>query len=230
MPPSAKPRRTPSKAATKDQPAPGYGRVLTCLRVRPALSDEEGGVDNVALQCDRSQRLVWALGGHGGEEEAPRQFAFDELLEQHQGQSDLYEAVGSPAVKAATAGGVGCVICYGAQGAGKRYSLNCERVGQEGLLPRINNVLFAGRAGGAKLASAMPAPGEHADAPAARLRVEVAYLTLTREQQVRDLLAGPGVALSIDPTSDPLSFATWQPAGSAAEAMRLVDVVAPPHV
>ena len=49
MAPGAKPRRGPaarspagpsSPAAT--QPAPGYGRVLTCLRVRPALTDEEG--------------------------------------------------------------------------------------------------------------------------------------------------------------------------------------------
>ena len=58
-------------------------KLVALAAKRLGLSDEEGGVDNVALQCDRSQRLVWALGGHGGEEEAPRQFAFDELLEQH---------------------------------------------------------------------------------------------------------------------------------------------------
>ena len=62
--------------------------------------------------------------------------------------------MGAPAVNAALAGGVGCVLCYGAQGAGKWYSMHCERVGQEGLLPRVNSALFAGRD------SAMPAPGE----------------------------------------------------------------------
>ena len=146
MAPGAKPRRAPAarSPAAPSQPAPGYGRVLTCLRVRPALTDEEGGVDSVALQCDTSTAKVWALGSAGGEEEAPRQFAFDQLLEQEQGQADLYEAVGAPAVNAALAGGVGCVLCYGAQGAGKWYSMHCERVGQEGLLPHINSVLFAG--------------------------------------------------------------------------------------
>ena len=228
MAPGAKPRRGPaarspagpsSPAAT--QPAPGYGRVLTCLRVRPALTDEEGGVDSVALQCDQSTAKVWALGSHGGEEEAPRQFAFDQLLEQHQTQADLYEAVGAPAVAAAMAGGVGCVLCYGAQGAGKWYSMNCERVGQEGLLPRVNMVLFAGRG------SAMPAPGEvaHAERSSAhegKLRVEVAYLMLNREQQLCDLLAGQHVTLNTDPPSDPLRSAAWHSADSAAAVLRLM--------
>ena len=228
MAPGAKPRRGPaarspagpsSPAAT--QPAPGYGRVLTCLRVRPALTDEEGGVDSVALQCDQSTAKVWALGSHGGEEEAPRQFAFDQLLEQHQTQADLYEAVGAPAVNAAMAGGVGCVLCYGAQGAGKWYSMNCERVGQEGLLPRVNMVLFAGRG------SAMPAPGEvaHAERSSAhegKLRVEVAYLMLNREQQLCDLLAGQHVTLNTDPPSDPLRSAAWHSADSAAAVLRLM--------
>ena len=149
MAPGAKPRRGPaarspagpsSPAAT--QPAPGYGRVLTCLRVRPALTDEEGGVDSVALQCDQSTAKVWALGSHGGEEEAPRQFAFDQLLEQHQTQADLYEAVGAPAVNTAMAGGVGCVLCYGAQGAGQV----------------VVDELRARR--GSANARSMPAPGE----------------------------------------------------------------------
>ena len=225
MPPGAKPRRGPaarSPAAPSQQPAPGYGRVLTCLRVRPALTDEEGGIDSLALQCDQSTAKVWALGSAGGEEEAPRQFAFDQLLEQQQGQADLYEAVGVPAVNAAMAGGVGCVLCYGAQGSGKWYSMNCERVGQEGLLPRVNMVLFAGRG------SAMPAPGEvaHSERSGApgeqKLRVEVAYLMLTREQQLCDLLAGQHVTLNTDPSSDPLRSAAWHSADSPAAVLRLM--------
>ena len=35
-------------------------RARVCLRIRPALTEEEGQ-DNNALQCDRSSRLVWAL-------------------------------------------------------------------------------------------------------------------------------------------------------------------------
>ena len=108
------------------------------------------------------------------------------------------------------AGGVGCILCYGAQGAGKWYSMNCERVGQEGLLSRVNMILFSGH--GAANARSMPAPGETAaerSAAPSQLRVEMAYLMLTREQQVRDLLAGAGVALGTDPHSDPLAAAAW---------------------
>ena len=45
-------------------------RARVCLRIRPALTEEEGQ-DNTALQCDRANRLVWALGeseeGQAGE-------------------------------------------------------------------------------------------------------------------------------------------------------------------
>ena len=206
----------------KDTAAPGYGRVLTCLRIRLALTDEEGGVDNVALQCDRNQRLAWALGGEDSGDEAPRQFAFDELLEQHQQQQECFDAVGAPAVKAAIAGGTGCVVCYGAKGAGKWYSMNNQGVGQEGIIPRINGMLFAGRGGAGGASMRLPAKDDVAEERLAKMRIEVAYLVLTKEQQVRDLLAGAGVALSTDPLSDPLRFATWQPAASAAEVARLL--------
>ena len=225
MPP--KPRVRAGGAArptpVKDTSAPGYGRVLTCLRIRLALTDEEGGVDNVALQCDRSQRLAWALGGEDSADEAPRQFAFDELLEQHQQQQECFDAVGAPAVKAAIAGGTGCVVCYGAKGAGKWYSMNNQSVGQEGIVPRINAMLFAGRGGTGGASMRLPAKDDVAEEQRlAKMRIEVAYLVLTKEQQVRDLLAGAGVALSTDPLSDPLRFATWQPAASAAEVSRLL--------
>ena len=78
--------------------------------------------------------------GHGGE--APRQIAFDQLLELHESQADLYEAVGAPAVNTAMAGGVGCVLCYGAQGAGQV----------------VVDELRARR--GSANARSMPAPGE----------------------------------------------------------------------
>lgn len=71
-------------------------RANVCLRIRPALTEEEGQ-DNTALQCDRANRLVWALGEseEGEPEQAPRQYAFDEVLEQHVGQAEVRVRVGT---------------------------------------------------------------------------------------------------------------------------------------
>ena len=53
---------TDDDAQTFDQiPATAGERAHVCLRIRPALPEEEGQ-DNTALQCDRTNKLVWALG------------------------------------------------------------------------------------------------------------------------------------------------------------------------
>ena len=74
---------SPAKAAAADAgPAATKGeRARVCLRIRPALTEEEGQ-DNNALQCDRANRLVWALQEQeeGEVNTAPRQYAFDEVL------------------------------------------------------------------------------------------------------------------------------------------------------
>ena len=91
-------------------------RANVCLRIRPALTEEEGQ-DNTALQCDRANRLVWALGDtEEGEatDLAPRQYAFDEVLEQHVGQAEVFDIVGMQPVQAALNGKVGCVLLFGA--------------------------------------------------------------------------------------------------------------------
>ena len=123
-------------------------RARVCLRIRPALTEEEGQ-DNTALQCDRANRLVWALGesedGEGGET-APRQYAFDEVLEQHVGQAEVFDITAMQPVQAALSGSVGCVLCFGASGAGKDFSLRCERPGQEGILLRALALIFSGSA------------------------------------------------------------------------------------
>merc|ERR1719230_1807888 len=82
-------RAADGAAALPSGPAATAGeRARVCLRIRPALTEEEGQ-DNTALQCDRANRLVWALGeqeeGHVSDSQ-PRQYAFDEILEQHVGQ------------------------------------------------------------------------------------------------------------------------------------------------
>ena len=120
-------------------------RARVCLRIRPALTEEEGQ-DNTALQCDRVNKLVWALGDteEGEPETAPRQYAFDEVLEQHVGQAEVFDIVAMQPVQAALSGSVGCVLCFGASGAGKDFSLRCERPGQEAMLPRALDLIFAG--------------------------------------------------------------------------------------
>ena len=77
-------------------------RARVCLRIRPALTEEEGQ-DNTALQCDRMNKLVWALGDteEGEPETAPRQYAFDEVLEQHVGQAEVFDIVAMQPVQAA---------------------------------------------------------------------------------------------------------------------------------
>ena len=72
-------------------------RARIVLRVRPPLTEEEAGdSDSAALQLDAAQGLAWAFGDTSGASEvAPRQFAFDELLEAHAGQADVYEAAGA---------------------------------------------------------------------------------------------------------------------------------------
>jgi len=121
-------------------------RAKVCLRIRPALTEEEGGAENVALQCDNTNKLVWTLldGDTPEDDSAPRQFVFDEVLGQAAGQPEMFEAVGAPAVAAALSGSIGCVITYGAAGAGKDYSMRCERPGNEGILPRALSRIFSG--------------------------------------------------------------------------------------
>merc|ERR1719487_1818470 len=163
-------------------------RARVCLRIRPALTEEEGQ-DNTALQCDRVNKLVWALGDteEGEPEAAPRQYAFDEVLEQHVGQAEVFDIVAMQPVQAALNGHVGCVLCFGASGSGKDFSLRCERPGQEGMLLRALALIFSGNA-------ALVAPSPRGTAPAdpvtnEDMSVMIAYLLLTPDQTVHDLLA-----------------------------------------
>jgi len=239
MPPSAKPRmKPPSAAPAAKEIVAGRERMFSCLRVRPPLNDEEDGADNAALHLDGGAGLCWALSERG--ESDAQQFSFDELLESHHQQLACFDAVGAPALKAAMAGGTGVVICYGANGAGKRHSMGIERVGSEaGVQARVLSTLFSGRASGSGThrGAPMPAPGQHAearDADAPTLGVEVAYLVLDREQQVHDLFAGPGPCWSRDfgggseadePADDGSVLpkgTVWETADSAAEVLRLL--------
>ena len=135
------PKRAVAAAASNSQ------RARVCLRIRPALSEEEGGLQNMGLHCDREQQLAWAMDDSESQgQNEPRQFMFDHLLEQHSSQVELYDHIGAPAVEAARGGGTGCLICFGAGGAGKEYSMRCERPGQEGLFPRTLSALLPGSA------------------------------------------------------------------------------------
>ena len=57
---AASPNATGAAPSASGPPATLGERARVCLRIRPALTEEEGQ-DNTALQCDRANRLVWAL-------------------------------------------------------------------------------------------------------------------------------------------------------------------------
>ena len=201
-------------------------RANVCLRIRPALTEEEGQ-DNNALSCDRVNRLAWALAGNeeGANDVAPRQYAFDEVLEQHVGQAEVFDIVGMQPVNAAINGKVGSVLCFGASGAGKDFSLRCERPGQEGLLLRALSLIFSGSA------SLIPQSARAAPEVNSDIKVNLAYLLLTADQTVHDLLSqstldGPWPA-ALERLEDSghqaiCEDAYWESAGSPAEVMRLL--------
>ena len=202
-------------------------RARVCLRIRPALTEEEGQ-DNTALQCDRTNKLVWALGDteQGEPEAAPRQYAFDEVLEQHVGQAEVFDIVAMQPVQSALSGSVGCVLCFGASGAGKDFSLRCERPGQEGLLLRALALIFSGNA-----ALVAPSPrGTRPEDPAqSDQTVQLAYLLLTPDQTVHDLLAEATLEGPWQPTLERVELlghqafaesAQWTNCNSSADVMR----------
>ena len=206
-------------------------RANVCLRIRPALTEEEGQ-DNMALQCDRANRLVWALGEtEDGEavDMAPRQYAFDEVLEQHVGQAEVFDIVGMQPVQSALNGYVGCVLCFGASGAGKDFSLRCERPGQEGLLLRALALIFSGSA---SLVAPSPRASTRVTEEQSDVEVKVAYLLLTPDQVVHDLLSEAELEGPWAPTLDRVELlgheafcesASWEKAKSAADVMRMLQ-------
>ena len=95
----------PSARAKSPTTGPGSPQVVgerarVVLRIRPVLTGSEAA-DAMALQCDRPNKLVWALGNAetGQEDATPKQFAFDDVLEQHVGQPEVFDASGAPAVR-----------------------------------------------------------------------------------------------------------------------------------
>ena len=78
----------------------------------------------IPVRIPPSAGLVWALGEQepGSVDAVPRQYAFDEVLEQHVGQAEVFDIVGMQPVQAALNGKVGCVLFFGASGAGKAYT------------------------------------------------------------------------------------------------------------
>lgn len=227
---------SPAKAPAIDRidmtgpPATNGERARVCLRIRPALTEEEGQ-DNTALQCDRANRLVWALGEQeeGEAETAPRQYAFDEVLEQHVGQAEVFDIVSMQPVQSALSGSIGCVLCFGASGSGKDFSLRCERPGQEGLLLRALALIFSGNAA---LVPASPRASQpEADPAAGGKTVQLCYMLLTPDQIVHDLLAeaeleGPWnrvlERVELLGHSAFAESATWETCASSAEVMRKI--------
>jgi hypothetical protein len=112
----------------------------------------------------------WPTADGESESAAPRQYAFDEVLEQHVGQAEVFDLVGMQPVNAALSGKVGAVLCFGASGDGKDFSLRCERPGQEGLLLRALALIFSGSAS-LDPASARALPEANGD-----VKVRLSYL------------------------------------------------------
>jgi len=110
------------------------------------------------------------------------------VLEQHVGQAEVFDIVAMQPVQSAISGSIGCVLNFGASGAGKDFSLRCERPGQEGILLRALALIFSGNA-------ALVAPSPRGARPAEEsgaggdTSVQLCYMLITPDQQVHDLLA-----------------------------------------
>ena len=216
-------------------------RANAILRIRPALTEEEGQ-DNQALQCDRGNRLVWTLGEQDEAEMGdlvPRQYAFDEVLEMHVGQAEVFDIVGMQPVQAAINGNVGCVLCFGASGSGKDFSLRCERPGQEGILLRALALIFQGSASlvtpsprvTSLLAASMLREDDYKAQKSTGADVHVAYLLLTPDQTVHDLIGcteldiHPGALDDVEQSGHAAicQNAKWTKATTKEEVMRILS-------
>jgi hypothetical protein len=216
-------------------------RANAILRIRPALTEEEGQ-DNQALQCDRGNRLVWTLGEQDEAEMGdlvPRQYAFDEVLEMHVGQAEVFDIVGMQPVQAAINGNVGCVLCFGASGSGKDFSLRCERPGQEGILLRALALIFQGSASlvapsprvTSLLAASMLREDDYKAQKSTGADVHVAYLLLTPDQTVHDLIGctelniHPGALDDVEQSGHAAicQDAKWTKATTKEEVMRILS-------
>ena len=148
------------------------------------------------------------------------------------GQAEVFDITAMQPVQAALSGSVGCVLCFGASGAGKDFSLRCERPGQEGILMRTLALIFSGSA-------SLVAPSPRGPRPAAAeeslvthdMSVALCYILITPDQTVHDLLAeavleGPWARtlerVELLGHSAFAESAQWQTCGSSAEVMRKV--------
>ena len=122
--------------------------------------------------------------------------------------------------------------CFGASGAGKDFSLRCERPGQEGLLLRALALIFSGNAA---LVAPSPrgTPQRQEDGSLTSgngdTSVQLAYLLLTPDQTVHDLLSEATLEGPWQPTLERVELlghkafaesAQWNTCNSSADVMR----------
>jgi hypothetical protein len=163
--------------------------VRVAVRIRPPVrADEMVGGAAAARESNAvhfSGSTLWLLphsnaDGAGGERQAAaRQFGFDWVLGPESTQAHVFaELCEQTRVVDGVLGGVnGCVMAYGQTGAGKTHTLSHLREGDEGIVPRALQLLFARIA--AESAPSAASPGAWS--------VELAYVQIYMEA-VYDLL------------------------------------------
>jgi hypothetical protein len=130
-------------------PTPATCQVRVGVRIRPLTSKETSEGGKRVVECNPFDRKV-ALSG--------RQFTYDSVFDGGVSQSDLYDDIAPPLLKAILGGYNATVIAYGQTGSGKTYTCGSEAHGaasgvggggaedlneNAGLIPRFMSDIFA---------------------------------------------------------------------------------------
>lgn len=120
--------------------------VKVALRCRPPSTKEINAGETCIVELTEAFRPEddpgqVILNDPSGNEE-PSKFAFDIVFGLEILQSDIYEAVGRPALMKSFEGYNGTIFCYGQTGSGKSWSMSGGQGDLRGIIPRVNVELF----------------------------------------------------------------------------------------
>ncbi|CAG9460470.1 unnamed protein product [Pedinophyceae sp. YPF-701] len=113
-------------------------RVKVCVRVRPAIGEEQPGSVDVGVD-GKSVRVNRYLSVRSNV--AYSDFEFDKVLPTTASQMDVYDVAGRPVVEDVLMGYNGTIMAYGQTGAGKTYTVGNE-VNTEGMISRASAHIF----------------------------------------------------------------------------------------
>jgi len=125
--------------------AEGAQNVKVAIRCRP-LSQKELAEPTIVEMIEDYSASAETQGqvvlNDPAEAEEPAKFGFDIVFGLAVLQSQVYEAVGKPALQKTFEGYNGTIFAYGQTGSGKRFSMQGATGDLRGITPRINETLF----------------------------------------------------------------------------------------